>query len=174
MSLSTPTPVRKFALGIVCSRSFDRPTVLHDLLGDKLDRVSHIYSIGALPGGRVVEDFAREHGIDFTVYPSTQHTFRAVSRVIEASEFVYILSDGESKMAAFAKTECEKRAALEQAEVEANQRDKGTAFRFKEVAYDAVTLWRERVGQVAEVLAAIPKEEIEASEALKAIARVVK
>ncbi len=173
MSLSTPTPVRKFALGVVCSRSFDRPTVLHDLLGDKLDRVSHVYSIGALPGGAVVEEFARTNGIDFTVYPSTQHTFRAVSRVIEASEFVYILSDGESKMAAFAKTECEAKVALVKREQE-QQINAGRVFTFKEVAYDAVTLWRETVANVGEILSGVPKDEIEASEVLKAIARVVK
>lgn len=174
MSLSTPVQPRKFALGLIVSRSFDRPTVLHDLLGDKLDRVSHIYSIGAGDGHAVIDRFCRDNGLDHTVFPATQHTFRAVSRVIEASEFVYILSDGESKMAAFAKQECGNRAALEQAEVEANQRAAGTAFRFKEVAYDAVAHWRTLVGQVQEILAAVPKDDVEASEVLKAIARVVK
>ncbi len=107
MSLATtPAPAKQFSLGLLVSRSFDNPEFLHELLAPNLAAIGHLYLHGARPGSQFVESFAHENKIGYTVYPASDHAFKAVARILEASEFVYIVTDGESKLAKHAEEEC--------------------------------------------------------------------
>lgn len=156
MSLSNPTPVKQFNLGLVVSRSFDHPALLDELFGPHLEAIGHVYSNGALPGARFVEDWCRMNGLTFTVYPCKAHAFKSVSLIIEASDSVYVITEGESKVASFAANEC----ALKER-------------KHRMVTYDPVAKWREAVGKANEIVAA-QEETPENRDLLAALGRVLK
>ncbi len=158
MSLETPPPVpSRHALGVIISRSFDNPEKLDELLLPNVNRISHLYTNAPAPGGSILEAFCKEHGITYTVSPATAHAFASTSNVLAQSEFVYIITDGESKVARFAQEQCEAKG-----------------IRHRVIAYTPFTHWREKVEKVSEILDAIPEEEVSESSGLKAIRAVVK
>lgn len=111
MSLANKAPQeKKYTLGIIVSRSFDNPDFLPEALKDSVTKIGHVYSNGALPGHKMVEDFCLNNGISYTVLPAsaTKHTFVVISEIIEKSDGVYILADLHSKSAVFAENECRK------------------------------------------------------------------
>jgi hypothetical protein len=157
MALETTKPIKLWNVGVIISRSFDNPDFLDDTLLPHRESIGHIYSNAPAPGGLILEAFVREQGIPYTLFPTTEHTFVSVRRVLESSDFVYVISDGESKIAKKAEEECVLRK-----------------IRHKVLTYSPFIHWRDQVGKIGEILSAIPTEEIEANPALKAIRRVLK
>lgn len=136
MSLSNPTPVKQFNLGLIVSRSFDHPALLDDLFGPHLESIGHVHTNGALPGARFVEDWCRANRLSVTTVAG-EHTFAGVARIVEASDSVYVITEGESKVAAFALKECVVKER-----------------KHKLVTYEAVDHWHEAVCKAREIVAA--------------------
>lgn len=159
MSLSTIEPIRQYNLGIICSKSLDNPDFLFDLIYKNLAVIKHIYTNGA---NSLVTDFAKENGISYTVYPINCRSLPwSNSRIIESSEFVFILCDDDSKSAKLAKDDCEK------------HRLKNPKFSYKIVKFDPIQPWKQKMVEVTEIINLIPKEDLEKNEALKAIAKIL-
>ncbi len=163
MSLDTPKPTKKWPIGVIVSRSFDNPDLLVDILSPHIDQIEHVHTNGSQPGAKLVEDFCRDNKLTYTVWPSTRHAFYANGRVIDNSRFVYIITDGNSKSAKQAETECAAKP-----------------IRCKVLHYDPVTAWKQKVEWAREVLAGFeePPEDNPAEggyrEALEAIRKVLK
>jgi hypothetical protein len=150
MSLSDPKPVKTFKLGVIASKSLDDPGFLPDLLGDKTDVISHIYTNGANP---LVTSFALEHGIPYTVYPITAGRGLPLSTrdIVMASEFVYIISTPDSKSASQVEKVCAQWLA-----------ERPDVFKgFKVLEYDSISHWKGKVCKAAEILACMSKEDTE-------------
>jgi hypothetical protein len=114
--------------------------LLPDCIGDKIAFISHIHTNGAQPGSKLVEDFCRDSKIPYTVHPSTIHAFTANNEVVDASAFVYIVSDGKSKSAKNAEERCA-----------------GKTIKFKTLHYDPVNEWKRKVEFANEILGQMPK-----------------
>ena len=140
MSLTTPTPIKQWPVGIIVSRSFDNPDLLPDCIAEKIALISHIHTNGAQPGSKLVEDFCRDSKIPYTVHPSTIHAFTANNEVVDSSAFVYIVSDGKSKSAKNAEERCAAKG-----------------IKFKVLHYDPVNDWKRKVEFANEVLGTMPK-----------------
>lgn len=165
MSLDSPKPIKKWPIGVIVSRSFDNPDLLVDILSPHIDQIEHVHTNGSQPGAKLVEDFCRDNKLVYTVWPSTRHAFYANGRVIDNSRFVYIITDGHSKSAKQAETECIAKP-----------------IKFKVLHYDPVTAWKQKVEWAREIFTANPslcdntvETPVEAlKEALEAIRKVLK
>jgi hypothetical protein len=156
-----------FNLGIIASKNLDDPEFLNDLLGEKLDKIGHLFLNGA---NSLVTDFARENGVTYTVFPINKRSLPwSNSRIIESSDFVFIIASDESKSAKSAEEECQKRAAKEGI----NNLGLKRKFAYKVVGFEPISHWRDKICKISEVLAATTKEDLEKSSALKAIYKIV-
>lgn len=157
MSLATTPakPLHQWRLGIVAAKDFDSRDFLEDLIGGNLGAISHVYTNGA---NQLVVDFAIANGLPITIYPIAGGRGLPASTcdILANSDFVYIIATPESKSAATIKAGCEARK-----------------LRHKLVSYESITHWREKVGKVAEILAAMPEEERQANEWAEAIWRTL-
>lgn len=140
MSLDSPVPPKQWPVGIIVSRSFDNPDLLPDCIGEHIASISHIHTNGAQPGSKLVEDFCRDSKIPYTVHPSTIHAFTANNEVVDASAFVYIVSDGKSKSAKNAEERCVAKG-----------------IKHKVLHYDPVNEWKKKVEWANEILGNMPK-----------------
>lgn len=104
--------IKTYAVGIIAPRTFNDLTVLQELLADKLQFVSHINTNNVVAGGETVQSYAKHLGIPLTIYP-VKSTVGGIlisnTNIIQESEFIFILDDGESKNTELAKDICEKR-----------------------------------------------------------------
>lgn len=148
MSLSDPKPVKTFKLGIVAAKSLDDFGFLFELLHENLSAISHINTNGANP---LIQSFAMDHGIPYTVYPITAGRGLPLSTrdVVTASEFVYIISTPESKSSKQIEKVCQ--------QWKAEQPD--TFKGYKVIEYDPVTHWKTKVYKVCEILACMTNED---------------
>ena len=153
-------PAVKWSLGILASKDFDSPQLLEDLLLGKTELIKHVYTNGANP---LVITFAQHHGIPLTIYPV--HGGRGLPlstrEVVDASDFVFVVSTPESKSAEQIVKACQVKETLV------------PAFKWRLVQYDPFTNWREKVGKIEEIMDAMPKDEIAANEWTKAVAGVL-
>jgi hypothetical protein len=110
--LEKQNQVKQFRLGIIAPRTFNDITVLHELLAQKLSSISAIVTNNVVSGGEVVQAYARNLCIPLAVYPICPQAGGALisnARIIDDSDFIYILDDGKSHNSKNAQTECEKR-----------------------------------------------------------------
>jgi hypothetical protein len=156
MSLSQTEQIKQFEIGVIISRSFDNRELLDAHLGPHVVNISHVHTNAPEPGGAFLEKFARDNALPLTIWPTSQHAFVSLNNVLDHSKFIYIITDGKSKIADMAKVECEKKK-----------------LKYKVIEYDPTEYWRSKVIKVSEVLAAIPSEEISGNEAIKAIAKII-
>ena len=101
----------RYVLGVIAPRNFTDMALLRSLLTPNISRVSMIVTNSVISGGELVQMYAKEIGVPFTVYPIIPQTGGALisnAQIIKQSEFVYIFSDGISKNALNAKLECDK------------------------------------------------------------------
>jgi hypothetical protein len=156
MSLTTTVPVKQYRIGIICSKALDDPDFLPELVGPHLAAISHVYSNGA---NDLVAAFAASHGLPLTTFPLTggRSLPWSLSQILGSElDFVYIVADPSSKSAASAVEACVKRE-----------------IKHKVIPFSPYMHYAEKVGKTAEILSAVPKEEIEANPILKALWRVV-
>lgn len=159
MSIAPEAP-RLFNLGLVCAKTMDDAEYLNDLLGEKVPHIGHLYTSGA---NDLVVAWARENGIVCTVYPinAGRGLPWSNSRIIEASDFVYVIGSEESKSAGQAVLQCER------------EKERRPAFKHRLVAFEAINHWRAKVCRASEILDAQDKDAIEGSPALKALKGVL-
>lgn len=146
MSLAHPTPAKIFSYGIIASSGFDDKNLLPELFEGHLNSIGHIYTNGANP---FVLDFARNYGIPHTVFPLTAHRSLpwSTSRIVEASDAVYVIANEESKSAKIVLEQCERRAK------------KDAKFKYKLVGFDSVGFWKGKVFKAKEILACATPED---------------
>jgi hypothetical protein len=132
MSLSNPP--NKFNLGIIAAKNLDDPEFLDNLLSKNLDKIAHIYTNGA---NQIVLDYARENGVICTIYPINSRCVQwSNSKIMEASDFVFLISNEESKSTKLAQEECEK-------EVSKNKRK----FSYRMVFFDPVSNLKSKIAK---------------------------
>lgn len=160
MSLSTPTPPKRYGYGIIPSKSFDAPDLLEDLFIDKLDSVGHIYTNGA---SDLVARFAAAHGFPYTVFPLTggKGLLWSTDCIIERADRVYVIASEESKSAAQVMQICAKRASEDE------------KFKYKLIPFEAVSHWKDIVFSSKEILHAATRDEIDKNPVLKSLAKVL-
>ncbi len=156
MSLSTTEQVKQFEVGVILSRNFDNGEILDSNLGPHLAQISHVHTNAPEPGGVVLEKFARSNGLPLTIWPTSQHAFVSVNKVLEHSKFIYIITDGKSKVAQMAAEECKKKN-----------------LKHKIIQYDPCEFWREKVCKIEEILSAATNEELAKNEILKALVKEI-
>jgi hypothetical protein len=174
MSLINTPPVPQYSLGILAAKDFDSRDLLDDLLAAKVETIQHLYTNGA---NALVTDFAMRSGIPFTVYPVSggKGLPWSTREVVEASEVVLIIATPESKSAAQIVKACREREARLKAGAQ-RQLDAGeavTTFKWREIPYEPISHWREKVCQVEEALAALTEEDVAASDFARAVAGIV-
>jgi len=101
-----------YKLGIVAPRTFCDLGFLEELLKDKLDYVSHIVTNNVVSGGETVQTFAKKATVPFTVFPVPHKVGGALisnSQIVQNSDFVYVIADGESENANNVCKECDKK-----------------------------------------------------------------
>lgn len=137
MSLETPPPVKTYRLGVVAAKNLDDPSFLSDLISENVPAISHLYTNGA---NALVTDFAREHGIPYTVFPLNggRSLPWSNSRIVETSDFVYVIGTTSSKSAGQAVAACV-----------------AAKVKHRLISYDPCTHWRERVQAMGAALAVI-------------------
>lgn len=155
MSLTTTEPAKTFRVGIVASRALDDPDFLHELIIPHLAAISHLYTNGANP---LVSALAAAHGLPLTTFPLTGGRCLpwSTGMILDNVDFVYIIADPSSKSAGQVIEACESRKV-----------------KHRLISYTPYSHWAEKVGKVSAVLAALSPDELAASDALKAIRRVV-
>lgn len=143
MSLATPIPPKTFRLGIVAAKNLDDPSFLDELVGENTPVVSHVYTNGANP---LVFAFAADHGIPLSVFPLTggRSLPWSTSRIIENSDFVFVVGTSSSKSAGQVVTACV-----------------AAGVKHRLVQYDPCTHWREKVVKAAALLAVMTPEDVE-------------
>lgn len=155
-----------FNLGVIASKNLDDGEFLNNLLGEKLDKIGHLFLNGA---NSLVTDFARENGVTYTVFPINKKSLPwSNSRIIESSDFIFIIASDDSKSAKSAEEECKKRV-----EKEAGNQAIKRKFAYKVVMFEPISHWRDKVCRISEVLTATTKEDLEKNSALKAIYKIV-
>ena len=101
---------KKYSLGVIAPRTAKFEDV-HKTLYDKLQSIGHILTNDVEEGGMNVIKFALQEKILLTVYP-VKHISGGIlpsnSYIVNHSDFVYILDDGQSGNVNLAKKECEK------------------------------------------------------------------
>lgn len=105
--------IKTYTVGVIAPRTFNDVTLLHDVFADKLAQLSHIVTNNVVAGGETVQNYARNIGIPFSVFPITAQAggvLMSNAKIINQSDFIVIFHDGESKNTLNAKVECEKRA----------------------------------------------------------------
>lgn len=139
MSLSTPVPPPQFNYGVLVSKAFDHADLLTSTF-PSLDAIAHLHTAGE---NATVLQFVRDYGLTLTCYPVTGGKCApwAISRVVEASDAVYVIADEGSKSARLAVETCERRAKSDE------------KFRWKLIHFDPVECWRNRVNKAKEILA---------------------
>lgn len=163
MSLSTPTPAKRFRLGVVCAKSMDDTSFLDDLIGPNVEAISHLLTNGANP---LIPAFALERGIPFTVYPIGSRGLPASTRdIVDGSDFVYVIATSESKSANQAAAICEKAIGPREAE--------GRPFSWRRVEHEPVLTHRAKLGRICEILACMDRSELKDSAWASAVWREV-
>lgn len=159
MGLSTTEPIRQYNLGIIAARNLDNSDFLSDLIGKNIPSIAHIYTNGA---NFLILDFSRENGISYTVFPiNCRSILWSNAKIIESSDFVYIIGDEDSKSAKIAQEACEKHKA------------KNPKFVYKTIKFDPISPWKQKIIEITEIVNMIPAEDLDKNEALKAIAKVL-
>lgn len=156
MSLSKTEIVKQFEVGVIISRNFDDGDLLDNNLGPHLAQISHIHTNAPEPGSAILERFARDNAVPFTVWPTSQHAFVSVNKVLEHSKFIYIITDNKSKIATMAEQECKKKS-----------------LKYKIIQHEPIECWRMKVAKVEEIVSAMTPEDIAGSEAIKSIQKVI-
>lgn len=151
MSLNTPVQVKQYRVGIVAAKNFDDASFLSELIGEKVESISHINTNGA---NSLVSDFAQENGISYTTFPLTggRSLPWSAAQILDNSDFVYIIASPDSKSSKWFASECDKKK-----------------IRFKIVPYEPYSNWQHKVEAIADAFAEIKPEEIEANPQLKAV-----
>ena len=146
MSLETVTPIKQHRLGIVAAKNLDDSGFLEELLGENISVISHINTNGA---NQEVVNFARDHGIPCTIYPLIGRSLPwSNARILDNSDFVYIIGTTESKSAGQTVAECKLRK-----------------IKHRLIHFDSCAHWRDKVQAIGGVLAAFTAEDIEKSKA---------
>ena len=155
MSLTTPTPIKTYNLGIIASKSFDDRDLIPDIFLGKVSEIEHVYTNGVSP---IVLDWCTSEGIPYTVYPIVGGKTLpwSLSNVIDASAFILIIADENSKSAKQAVEACVK---------------KGKKYKF--VSFEPAEYWREKLCKVAEVIAVMTPEDKERNGWVKAIEHII-
>lgn len=151
MSLENITPIVRYNLGILAAKDFDARELLWDNLGAKLQYVRHIFTNGTNP---LVCEFAQENGIAYTVFPVSGGRGLPASthEVVEASDYVLLISTPGSKSAGMIAEKCAAKAARP---VKVDE----PKFGWRTIEYDPYTHWREKVEQVREIMGTMSKAE---------------
>ncbi len=138
MSLAAPI-VKQFSYAIFASKNLDDPQFLPDQLGGNLSSIAHIYTNGA---NRLVEDFAREHGIPCTIHPlQGSNLLTSTHAILAVVDAAYIVADDASKSAGQIREMCE---------------SKGVPYKL--FPFEPASHWKLKVCRAQEILAALPKE----------------
>lgn len=136
MSLIT---TKRFRYAVFASKNLDDPQFLPDQLGTNLPSIGHIYTNGA---NRLVEDFAREHGIPCTTHPlQSSNLLTSTNAILAEVDAAYIVADDASKSAGQIREMCE---------------SKGVPYKL--FPFEPVTHWKLKVCRAQEILAALPEE----------------
>ncbi len=157
----TNTPVTpRWPVAIVAAKSLDDPSFIEEMIGGHVGSISHVYTNGA---SKLVTDFARDNGIPCTVLPIQGRGLPASTRdIVAASQFVYIIETPDSKSAKQVVKICEER----------KKRDP-TFTGHRVYQHDPATVWREKVGKVAEILACMGKDDMAANAWAQAVWKAV-
>jgi hypothetical protein len=132
MSIQTIQPPKTYRLGIIASKSFDDPDFLEKHLSEVVSKISHINTNGI---NSLSENFAKDYGIPYTVFPICSRSAPwSNSRIIENSDFVYIISTPDSKNSKLAKEECERKK-----------------IKYKFFIHDSISFWKNKVKELQEV-----------------------
>lgn len=143
MSLTAP-PVKQFAYAIFASKNFDDPDFLAEQIGGNLAAIGHVYTNGA---NQFVIDFAAGNGIPVTIFPLRGSSLPASThQILEKVDAAYIVADDASKSAAQIKETCEK---------------KGIGHKW--LTFEPITHWKTKVLRAQEILAALPKGDLDES-----------
>ncbi len=147
------TESKTYSIGIIAAISFDNPDWFTERLAPHLEQISAVHTNGA---NALVTEFCRQNGVCYSVWPINGGRTApwSNSRIIENSDKVYILATAESKNSKQAQQECVKKKVS-----------------FELIEFEPAGHWKEKIGKVAEIVAACPKEE--QNETLKAIGRVL-
>lgn len=158
MSLSNPPS--KFNLGVIAAKNLDDPEFLDNLLSKNIDRIAHIYTNGA---NQLVINYARENGIICTIYPINSRCIQwSNSKIMESSDFVFLISNEDSKSTKLAEEECEK-------EVAKNKRK----FSYRVVCFDPVSNIKNKLAKIKEVIDTMKEDEVDQNTHLKAIKKII-
>lgn len=108
--LNTQQVIKKYTLGVIAPRTATFEDITK-VLSEKIQSIAHIITNDVESGGTNVIKFALQEKILFTVYP-VKHIAGGVlpsnSYIVQHSDFIYILDDGQSGNVALAQRECEK------------------------------------------------------------------
>lgn len=158
--MSLLNPPSKLNVGIIASKNFDDPDFLEDLFFGKIDKIGHINTNGA---NYLILDFARENGIIYTVYPINCRSLPwSNSRIIESSDFVFIISNENSKSARLAEEECKK-------EKSKNKRN----FNYKIVSFNPVENWKAKVEKIKQITDSFTDEQLNQNNSLNLIKVII-
>ncbi|MFA6432924.1 MAG: hypothetical protein WCV82_03900 [Candidatus Paceibacterota bacterium] len=142
MSLTAPQPVKQFSYAIFAPKNLDDPDFLPDQIGANLPAIGHIYTNGA---SQMVEAFARENGIPCTTFPLCHsNLLTSTNLIMEKVDAAYVVASAESKSAAQIIGLLDKRG-----------------IGYKVLPFEASTHWKEKVLRAQEILAALPKGELD-------------
>lgn len=101
---------KKYNLGVIAPRTATLENIAK-ILSEKIHNIGHIFTNDVESGGTNTMKFALQEKILFTVYP-VKHIAGGVlpsnSFIVQHSDFVYILDDGQSGNVVLATRECEK------------------------------------------------------------------
>lgn len=159
MSLTNTPDIPQYSLGLLCAKDFDSRDTLWDLLGGKLETIKHLYTNGA---NVLVTDFAREHGLAYTVFPIQGRGLPASTRdVVDASEVVLIISTPSSKSARQVAEVCKARAKVD------------PEFKWRSIDYSPIDHWRTKVCRISEIMEGMSAEDRKESPWAQSVAKVV-
>lgn len=157
MSIQTQKQIKRFKVGAILSRNFDNFDILDQNIGEHVNSISHVYSNAPMPGGKLLEDFCREHKLPLTIFPANPHTFSAISNVLDNSDFIYIITDGESKIAQTSEEFCKK-----------------DGKKYKIINYNPFVHWGKMIVDVKQIFSELSEEDINTNDHLKKIYNVIK
>ena len=154
MSLATPEQPKTFPVAILAAKNFDDPAGLEQFIGPAIANISEVYTNGA---NKLVVDFAAANGLPCTIYPLTHsNLLKSTGLILDHVAFVYIIATIDSKSA----------SQIEELCVKAGKK-------FKVIPYEPYSHWCEKTCKVEEIMEAIPLDEIQANDWLRAIKRVL-
>ena len=107
--LTKEEPIKTYNLGIIAPRSFDDEQFLHELVGQNILKVAKIVTNNVISGGETVQRFSKNICIPLIVFPicaGKGGVFVSNQQVIDNSEFVYLINDGQSHNLKIAESQC--------------------------------------------------------------------